>query len=298
AVERASLVAADDPADAGVLEGARHGHPGCAAARRDDADVLDLLADDAERVEQRREDDDRRAVLVVVEDRDVETLPQPCLDREAARRGDVLEVDAAEDGRDRLDDADDLVLVLRVEADREGVDVGELLEEHGLALHDRQRALGPDVAETEDGGSVADDGDRVALDREVPDLLRVGGDGARHAGHARRVDHREILTGLERHARLHLELAAEVGEEDAVGDVHNLDSLDSADGGDDRVEMLLVVGEDVDVAALRVALDVDEVDRAEQSSGLADRRAEAPGWFSIRTRIAALKDADGCTLRG
>src|SRR5262245_30904421 len=27
-------------------------------------------------------------------------------------------------------------------------------------------------------------------------------------------------------------------------------------------------------------------------------RANAPGWFSIRTRIAALKDADGCTVTG
>ena len=76
------------------------------------------------------------------------------------------------DRRDQLDRADDLVRILRGEADREGVDVGELLEEDGLALHDGQRALGADVAEPEHRGAVADDGDRVALDREVPDLLR------------------------------------------------------------------------------------------------------------------------------
>ena len=68
---------------------------------------------------------------------------QPVLDLEAARRRDVLEVDAAEAGRDALDGLDDLVGVLGVQADREGVDAGELLEEHRLALHDRHRRLGP-----------------------------------------------------------------------------------------------------------------------------------------------------------
>ena len=54
------------------------------------------LAGQLDRVQQRGHHDDRGAVLVVVEDRDVELLLQPVLDLEAARRGDVLEVDAAE----------------------------------------------------------------------------------------------------------------------------------------------------------------------------------------------------------
>ena len=52
------------------------------------------LADDLQRVGQGGEHHDRGAVLVVVEDRDVEAGPQPALDLEAARRRDVLEVDA------------------------------------------------------------------------------------------------------------------------------------------------------------------------------------------------------------
>jgi hypothetical protein len=51
-------------------------------------------------------------VLVVVEDRDVEQLAQAGLDLEAARRRDVLEVDAGKDGCDELDRTDDLVDVL------------------------------------------------------------------------------------------------------------------------------------------------------------------------------------------
>jgi hypothetical protein len=58
-------------------------------------------------------------VLVVVEDGDVELGAQAALDLEAARRRDVLEVDAAEAGRDGLDEGDDLVGVLGVQAQRE-----------------------------------------------------------------------------------------------------------------------------------------------------------------------------------
>ena len=73
---------------------------GGADAGDDDPHVLELLADHPQRVGQRGEHDDRGAVLVVVEDGDVEHVAQPALDLEAARRGDVLEVDAAVDRGD------------------------------------------------------------------------------------------------------------------------------------------------------------------------------------------------------
>ena len=101
--------------------------------------VVEVLVQAAQRVGERGQHHDRRAVLVVVEDRDVQPLAQPPLDLEAARRGDVLEVDPAEPGRDRLDDVHDLVDVLGVQADRPGVDAGEALEQRRLALHHRQR---------------------------------------------------------------------------------------------------------------------------------------------------------------
>jgi hypothetical protein len=214
-------------------------------------------------------------VLVVVEDRDLERLAQPPLDLEAARRRDVLEVDATERRRDRLHRADDLVGVLRGQADREGVDIREFFEQHRLALHHGQCRLGSDVPEPEYRGAVADDGDAVALDREVPDLVRIPRDGMRDACDTRRVDHREVVPRLQRQTRAHLELAPEVGEEDTVGDLDHLDAVDRPDGGDDLVKMLLVVSQDVDIADLRRTLDPDEVDRAEQAAGLADRRGQA-----------------------
>ena len=116
-------------AGAGLQQQVHDRRAGRAAAGDDDLHVAELLVHDPQRVGQRGQRDDRRAVLVVVEDRDVELLAQPRLDLEAARRGDVLEVDAAEAGGDQLDGAHDLVDVLGVEADRPGVDVGEPLEQ-------------------------------------------------------------------------------------------------------------------------------------------------------------------------
>jgi hypothetical protein len=93
-------------------------------------------------------------VLVVVEDRDVERRLQAVLDLEAARRRDVLEVDSPEARRDRLHRGDDLVHVLRVEADREGVHAAELLQQHRLALHHRHRGARADVTEAQHRGAV------------------------------------------------------------------------------------------------------------------------------------------------
>ena len=275
-VDRSALVAADHGADAGVEEDVRHRDTCGADAGRHDRDLLDALADDAERVEEGGEDDDRGAMLVVVEHRDVELGPQSPLDLEAPRGGDVLEVDAAEPGGDRLHDRDDLVRVLGVEAERPRVDAAELLEQERLALHHRHRRLGADVAEAQHGGAVGDDGDGVLLARQVPGELPIGGDCLADARDAGRVRHREVVAGLDRDLRLHLDLAAEVHQERAVRDVLDLDALDPANALDDPLEVLRVGGVDRDVAHLDALLDADEVDRPERATGLADRACKPP----------------------
>ena len=174
-------------------------------ARRAETDdqhleILDAPARQLHRVQQRRHHDDRRAVLVVVEHRDIELRLEAILDLEAARRRDVLEVDAAEGRRDQLDVAHDLVGVGRVEADREGVDAGELLEQAALALHHRHRRARADVAEAEHRRAVGDDRHRVALDRVLEGLVLVFGDRLADARHARRVGHREVVARLQRAA--------------------------------------------------------------------------------------------------
>ncbi|MEX0675160.1 MAG: hypothetical protein WD067_10325 [Gaiellaceae bacterium] len=273
-IDGALPVAADDVADAGGAQHLRGRDAGGADAGEHDPDVLGALADHAERVQQRGQHDDRGAVLVVVEDGDVEPLLQPALDLEAARRGDVLQVDPAEPGRDRLDRLDDPVRILRRQADRPGVDPGELLEQHRLPLHHRQRGLRADVAEPQDRGAVGDDGDRVALDGEVPDLLGIVGDRRAHPGDARRVGHREVVAGLQRGLGDHLDLPAQVEEEGAVGGMLDDDARDRPRGRDDALHVGRVAGEDRHVPHLLTARDADEIDRPEQAAGVGDRGGE------------------------
>ncbi len=256
-------VGAGDVASARVEENVRD----CDACRADaghhDLHVLDPLAHDLERVDKCREGHDRGAVLVVVEHRDVECLLEPALDLEAAWGRDVLEVDAAERRRDGGANRDDLVDVLGRQAEREGVDSTELLEQDRLPLHHRHRRLRADVAEPEHRGAVRDDRDGVPLDREVPGRLAILGDRGADPGDARGVGHREVVARLERHLRGHLDLAAEMHQERAIGDALDLDPVDLADGGDDPLEVLGARSIDGDVAHLGVPLDADEIDRTE-----------------------------------
>ena len=262
-VEHPLAVAADDVPCSGRKQRPRGRGARCTHSRDHDTDVLETLAHDPERIQQRGQDDDRGPVLVVVEDGNVQRLSQPALDLETARRGDVLEVDAAEAWGQRNDRADDLVHVLRREADRKGVDAAELLEQHRLAFHDRKSRLGPDVAEPEDCGPIRDDRNGVLLDRQCPDLRGIRGDGARDSGDARRVRHREVVAGLERRARRDLELAAEVKQKRPVGHVLYLEPFHLGNRGDDPVEMCGVAGEHRHVAHLLVAADANEIDRSE-----------------------------------
>ena len=156
--------------------GSGHGDPGRAGARRPRRGRSGVATGEPQRVDEGGQDDDGGAVLVVVEHRDVEPLLEPVLDLEAPRRRDVLEVDAAEARREPGDRLDDLLDVGRVQADRDGVDAAELLEEDRLALHHRHGGGRTDVAEAQHRGAVGDDGHGVGHPRVVLGQRRVLGD--------------------------------------------------------------------------------------------------------------------------
>ena len=161
-------------------------------ARNDHAGGLHQPVGQAQRVLQRGERDHGRTVLVVVEDRDVEAALELLLDLEAAGRGDVLEVDATEARCDTNHGLDDLVDVLRRQADRDRVHAAELLEQHRLALHHGHRRGGADVAETEDRRAVGDHGDGVRDPGVVVGKARVLGNGLAHPRDTGGVGHREL----------------------------------------------------------------------------------------------------------
>ena len=285
------LVTADDAPRPGCQQDLRHGRAGRAAAGGHDPDVFQSLPDNPESVDKRGQDDDRRAVLVVVEDGNVELVAQALLDRKAARRCNVLEVDASEAGGDCLHDRNDRVDVLRRQADRESIDPAEVLEEHCLAFHHGQGCLWADVAQPEHRRAIGDDGDHVLLDRERPRLLRIVGDRLGNAGNSRRVHHRQIFSCFQRRFRDHLDLAAFVQLERAVRDVEYLRAVDCAHRLDDSCEVRRVCSKHGDVADLRRLLGADEVDGTEGGAGFAHRRGES----GERTRTVLDADPHGGT---
>jgi hypothetical protein len=112
-----------------------------------------------------------------MEHRDVHLFLQRRLDDEAVGRGDVFEVDAAETGFEQFDRVDEGLRILGLHFEVDRVDVGEALEEDGLALHHRLGCKRAEVAEAEDRGAVRDDGDQIALGGIVIGGGGIGGDG-------------------------------------------------------------------------------------------------------------------------
>ena len=146
-------------------------------------------------------------MLVVVHHRDVELGDQALFDLETARRRNVLEVDAAEDRRDELHRLDDLLGILGVETDGEGVDAAELLEEYRLAFHDGERRFRSEVAEAENSRAVGDDRDGVGFDGVLVSEFFVRANSFAHGRDARRVGAREVVAIGERHLALGFHLA-------------------------------------------------------------------------------------------
>ncbi|CAB4731254.1 unannotated protein [freshwater metagenome] len=215
-VQHALAVGDGEVGDAGLEQDLGDRDTRGAGARDDDPGRARVAAGQLERVGEGRQRHHRGAVLVVVEDGDVEQALEPILDLEAAWCRDVLEVDPTEAGCEPHDGLDDLLGVGRVEADRDGVDAAELLEQHGLALHHRHRGGRTDVAQPEHRGAVADDGDGVGHPRVVLGHARVGRDRLAHQGHTRGVGERQVAGPVERDGRVDRHLAAGVQVEDRV----------------------------------------------------------------------------------
>ena len=100
-------------------------------------------------------------MLIIVENRNIAAFLELALYLKAARRGDILKVHAAERACKKIDGVYDLVNILAADAQRNGVNAAEFLEQQALALHDRHSGLGAYIAESEHGRSVGDNGNGV-----------------------------------------------------------------------------------------------------------------------------------------
>ena len=137
--------------------------------------------------------DDCRPVLIIMHDRYIECLDEPLFNSKAFRRGDILEIDAAEGGRNRLDGPHDLIGILSIEHDGPRIDIRSLLEDERLPFHHRECAVRTDVAETEHRRPVGNNRDAVLLHRQQSRVLRMFRKVKRRDTHARRIPEREVL---------------------------------------------------------------------------------------------------------
>ena len=217
AVHHSPAVGRGEVADAGREQDLAHRDPGGACTGHDDTQIGERASGDLGRIRKRGEHDDRGAVLVVVEDRDVQRVLQPLLQLEAARRGDVFEVDAAEARGEPHDRLEQLVDIRAVQADRHRVDIGKVLEQQRLALHDRHRAERADVTEAEDGGAVTHDRHGVGAPGVDVGELRVVGDRGADPRDARRVGQRQVIAVSQRRGDAELDLSPAVQRECRVG---------------------------------------------------------------------------------
>ena len=160
-------------------------------------DILHLLAHHAQGVDERSRHDDGGAVLVIVEHGDVQLPLQGLLDLEALGALDILQIDAAKGGGNGLAGRDHTGGIVGIDADGEGIHAAEFLEQHGLALHDRQTGFGADVAQAQHGGAVGHDGHHVALEGVLVHVVGVLFDLAARLGDAGGVSRGQVVAGLD-----------------------------------------------------------------------------------------------------
>ncbi len=168
--------------------------------------VAQIASGEMAGIDQSRGGDDCGAVLVVVEHRDVHQFAQPLLDHEALRRLDVLQVDAAEAGKE-AHGVHHVIDIFRVDLQVDAIDVGEALEQRDLALHHRLGCHRAEIAQPQHSGAVRHHRHHVALRRVIVGESRIALDvqaGLRHAG---RVGERKIACGGDRLRDARLQLA-------------------------------------------------------------------------------------------
>ena len=127
-----------------------------------------------------------------MEDGNLHGAPQLFLDEETFGRFDIFEVDAAEGRLEQLARADDLLWILGGQLDIEDVDIGETLEQHGLAFHHGLAGEGSDIAQSKHGRAVGHHPHQVALTGVLVRELRIALDGETGNRNARSVRQAQI----------------------------------------------------------------------------------------------------------
>ncbi|MPM04233.1 hypothetical protein SDC9_50508 [bioreactor metagenome] len=170
-----------------------HGDSRRAGSHDDGGSVRQFLFHQLQGVLQSRKDNHRRAVLVVAENGDVQLFLETFHHGKGVGARHVLDVDCPEGGSRHLCHGDDVIGIPRLDAERDGVHVAEVLEEQAFALHHGQRRPGTDVAHAQDCRAVADESEPVSLPRIFEDGFRILHDTCGGVGAPLDVGHAEVF---------------------------------------------------------------------------------------------------------
>ncbi len=135
--------------------------------------ILELLSYQLEAVHQGRYYNDGSAMLIIMEYRNVHGFLQAVLNVKALRSLDILQIDAAKAWLQHLYSVANIVYAAGVEAQRHCIYTGKVLEEHSLALHNRQASTSTDIAQTKYSSTVGNNGYHVGLGCIVINLIVV-----------------------------------------------------------------------------------------------------------------------------
>ena len=181
--------------DADSLDQLGAGDGGGPGTVHDNAHVLGILAGQEQCVDQAGDCDDRGAMLVIMHDRNVHPLLERLFNDETFRGGNVFQIDAAKARLHQSDGIDEGFGVFRVQFEVDRIDVGEALEEDGLAFHHRLGGERAQIAHAENGGAIGDHSDKIAFGRIVIGCGGVIRDGLYRHGNTRRISKAQIALG-------------------------------------------------------------------------------------------------------
>ena len=207
-VDHALGIAQDDVVrrKADRLEQFEARNSGSARAVANELRGLDVASGEVKRIDQPGRGNDGGAVLIVMKHGNVEQLAQALLDYKALGRANVLQVDPAPAFAQEPYAIDDLVGVLGGHFEVDGIDVGETLEQHRLAFHDRLRCQRAAVAKAKDGGPICDYGNEIAFGGVVEGAILIFRNGEHRYRHSWGIGEREVALGGHRLCGHHFKL--------------------------------------------------------------------------------------------
>ncbi|MNW55563.1 hypothetical protein D3C74_332370 [compost metagenome] len=126
----------------------------CADPVHHDFDILDIFAADLQGVQQPGKHHDGRSVLVVMEYRNVQLIPESLFNLKTPRRGNIFEINASECRGERFYNSNNLFRTFRVEADGHSIHIGELFEQRRFAFHHRHGRSWADISQTQYSSSI------------------------------------------------------------------------------------------------------------------------------------------------